>query len=128
MEVHHNNMMACLEELLAKLEEIMARRRATNIHTESADPSEVTTNDGSTVMDEAADFDAVEKESLTSGDEATKGSAAGACLVTVAGVVAAQEGLILQNFHAQPCGRQRRSPMSSLSQPKRAKRHRLSLL
>ncbi|CAL1411195.1 unnamed protein product [Linum trigynum] len=48
----------------------MARRRATNIHTESADPSEVTTNDGSTVMEEAADYDTVEKESLTSGDEA----------------------------------------------------------
>ncbi|CAL1377085.1 unnamed protein product [Linum trigynum] len=57
MEVHHNNMMASLEELLAKLKEIMARRRATNIHPESAstDSLEVTANDGSEVTEEAAD-------------------------------------------------------------------------
>ncbi|CAL1377081.1 unnamed protein product [Linum trigynum] len=57
MEVHHDNMMASLEEFLAKLEEIMARRRATNIHPESAlaDSSKVTANDHSAETEEAAD-------------------------------------------------------------------------
>ncbi|CAL1360427.1 unnamed protein product [Linum trigynum] len=52
-------MMASLAELLAKLEEIRARRRATNIHPESvsADPTEVTANDGLAVTEEAADVE-----------------------------------------------------------------------
>ncbi|CAL1378587.1 unnamed protein product [Linum trigynum] len=48
--------MAGLEEILAKLEKIAARRRATNICAESAsaDPTKVTANDGSAVTEEVA--------------------------------------------------------------------------